>query len=127
MKKIFTCIIVSGFLIVNLAGCAPIIIGGALGAMGAIAVSKDTIQVDTDKAYDGIWESAIRVTGARGTITKEDKSKGYIDMENKSMRVYVRMDRLTRSTIRIKVSARKHHLPNIEEAQAVFAKIMEGA
>jgi len=126
MNKKISYLVLTTLLIVNLAGCAPIIIGGALGAMGAIAVRKDTIQADTDKAYDGVWESAIRVTGARGTITKEDKSKGYIDMENKSLRVYIRMDRLTRATVRIKVSARKHHLPAIEEAQDIFAKIMEG-
>lgn len=126
MNKKFSYLVLTALLTINLTGCAPIIIGGALGAMGVIAVSRDTIQADTDKAYDGIWEAAIRVTGARGTITKEDKSKGYIDMENKSMRVFIRMDRLTRSTVRIKVSARKHHLPNIEEAQDIFAKIMGG-
>jgi len=128
MKKIFSYAVAVLLLCANLSGCAaPFIIGGALGAMGAIAVSKDTIQADTDKPYDSVWESAMRVTGARGTITKEDKSKGYIDMENKSLRVYIRISRLTRSTIRMKISARKHHMPNIEEAQDIFTKIMEGA
>lgn len=112
---------------VSILGCAPLIIGGAVGAVGGYAISKDTIQGETDKSYDSIWEAALTVSKIRGEIKYEDKTKGYIELEAESSKVYVRLIRLTTATTRLKVSARKYHFPNMSLAQDIFTKIMDQA
>lgn len=123
-KTIYAFIIPLIFVIIS--GCAPLIIGGAVGALGAYAVSKDTIQGDTDKPYDSLWESAVSVAASKGAIKKEDRARGYIDLKDNSSQVYIRLIRLTRSTVRIRISARKYHLPNLGLAQEIFTKIIDG-
>ncbi len=113
---------------VNLSGCvvAGIAVVGA-AAVGGYAVSKDTIQGETDKNYDILWESALSVARIRGTIKKEDSMSGYIELQTDSSKVYIRLVRLTEATTRLKVSARKFHLPNISLAQDIYLKIIEQA
>jgi hypothetical protein len=114
-------------LLLGVSGCVPLIIGGAAGALGACAVSKDTIQGDTDKAYGRLWNSAMMVARSRGLIKEEDNVRGYLQFQEGSTLVTVKLVQLTRSAVRIKVTARKHHLPDIDLAQDVFVKITEGA
>ncbi|MFA5355850.1 MAG: DUF3568 family protein [Candidatus Omnitrophota bacterium] len=108
-------------------GCAPLIIGGAVGALGGYAVSKDTVQGETDRSYESLWNAAFTVSRIRGEIKYEDKMKGYIEAEAESSRVYIRLVRITSSTTRLRVSARKYHFPNMNLAQDIFVKIMEQA
>ena len=111
----------------SISGCAPLIIGSAVGALGGYAVSKDTIQGETDKSYDSLWEAALTVSKIRGQIKYENKTKGYIESEAESSKVYIRFIRLTVSTTRLRVSARKYHFPNMSLAQDIFVKITEQA
>jgi hypothetical protein len=127
MKKIVLYFCIIPLLFLNISGCAPLIIGGAVGALGAYAVSKDTIEGDTDKPYESLWSSAVMLARARGTIKAEDRLKGTIELEADSSRVYITMVRLTRSTVRMRVSVRKHHLPNLTLAQDLFVRIIDGA
>lgn len=126
MKKavIYSCIAV--FIISNLYGCW-FLIGGAVGAAGAYVVSKDTVQGATDKPYDKLWGAAIRIAKVRGTVTEEDRQRGYIYLEADSSRITIRLLRLTSSTTRLKVSARKYHLPNLDIAQDLYVRILEEA
>lgn len=111
----------------SISGCAPLIIGSAVGALGGYAVSKDTIEGETDKNYDSLWEAALTVSKIRGQIKYENKTKGYIESEAESSKVYIRLIRLTVSATRLRVSARKYHFPNMILAQDIFVKIMEQA
>ena len=113
--------------LLNISGCAPLIVGGAVGALGGYAISKDTIAADTDKPYDLLWNSAVTLARYRGTVKEEDATRGYIQMEAESSLVWIRLIRLTRATTRLRVSARKHHLPNITLAQDILIKIIEEA
>ncbi len=103
------------------------IIGGAVGALGGYAVSKDTIQGESDKSYDALWDSALMIGKIRGTVKYEDKTKGYIELEAEASKVYIRLIRLTLSTTRVRVQARKYHFPNMSLAEDIFVKIMEQA
>lgn len=114
-------------LLLSVSGCVPLIIGGAAGALGAYAISKDTIQGDTDKAYGRLWNSAVTVARSRGTIKEEDNIRGYLQFQDGTTIVTVKLVQLTRSSVRLKVTGRKHHLPDINLAQEVFVKITEGA
>jgi hypothetical protein len=113
--------------LLNISGCAPLIVGGAVGALGAKALSKDTIAADTDKPYDLLWNSAMTVARNRGTVKEEDAMRGYIQMEAESSLVWIRLIRLTRATTRLRVSAHKYGFPNLSLAQDILVKIMEEA
>ena len=125
MRKIILFLIPCIF--VSISGCAPLIIGGAVGALGGYAVSKDTIQGETDKSYDSLWGAALMVGRIRGQIKYEEPTRGYIELEAESSRIYIRLIRLTATATRLRVSARKYHLPNLGLAQDIFVKIMEQA
>ena len=127
MRKIIAFYFLIPFLFLNILGCAPLIIGAAAGGLGAYAVSRDTMQAETDKSYDSLWSAALTVSKIRGTVKQEDRTSGYIELEADSGRAWIRLIRLTRTTTRLKVSARKYHLPNMTLAQEIFVKIMEEA
>ncbi len=113
-------------ILISLSGCAALIVGGAAGALGGYAISKDTIQCDSDKAYDSLWDAAMTIAKSRGTIKQESQERGYIELDTDSSKVHIRMVRLTRATTRIRISARnRYHLPNLNLAEDIFVKIME--
>ncbi len=113
------------FILIGASGCVPLIIGGTLGAVGGYAVSKDTVQGETDKSYDSLWDAALTVSRIRGQIKVEDRIKGYIELTAESSKVYIKLIRITDATTRLRVQARKYHFPNMNLAQDIFIKIME--
>lgn len=126
VKKILGLMLVM-FLAVNLCGCAAILVGAAVGA-GAVcgyAVSKDTIQGDTDKAFDSLWSSAGLVAASKGDVKFSDQNRGYIEVQKGSLQIWIRIIRMTSSLTRVRVSARKLHLPDMALAQEVFARIIQ--
>ena len=110
-----------------ISGCVPLIVGSAVGALGGYAISRDTIQGETDIDYNKLWDVALSISRIRGTIISEDSIRGQINLEVESSKVYIRLVRLTRQTTRLRVSARKYHLPNLNLAQDIFVKIIEEA
>jgi len=125
MKKLISVPFVL-FILPLVCGCAPLIIGAAAGGLGAYAISKDTVQGDSDKDFELLWESALSICKQYGIIQQENISTGYIELTASSSKVWIRLVRLTRATTRIKISARKFHLPNQELAQDLFVKIVSG-
>jgi hypothetical protein len=112
----------------SILGCAPlIVVGAAVGALGGYALSKDTIQGETDLSYESLWNSALTVSKIRGTVIVEDYNKGYISLDVKPNKVDIGLIRLTQTTTRVKVTARKYHLPNLDLAQDIYVKILEQA
>lgn len=126
MKRLILFLLLAPFVLVNIYGCW-FLVGGAVGAAGAYALSKDAAWGDTDKPYDILWNSALTVSRYRGVIKQEDYTRGYIQLESDASQVHIRLVRLTQATTRLKVSARKHRLPNLNLAQDIFVKIMDEA
>jgi len=127
MRNPFLSLILASVVIVNISGCLPLIVGGAVGALGGYAISRDTIQGEADKPYDNLWAAVLKVGRIRGTIEEQDGVRGYIEVRTDTSRVWIRLIRLTHVTVRLKVSARKHRFPNLDLAQDIFLKIMEEA
>lgn len=125
MKRTFLSVLAL-FLLPVVSGCAPLIVGAAAGGLGAYAVSKDTVQGDTDKAYEAVWDSALAVASSNGLIQQENAAAGTIEAGVQSTKVWIKLIRLTQATTRVKVSARKYHFPNMELAQDIFTKIITG-
>ena len=113
-------------LLLNISGCVFVLVGAA-GALGAYGVSKDTIQGETDKPYASLWSAALTVGRVRGRIKQEDSTRGYIELEADSSRVWIRFTRLTHTATRLRISARKFHFPSLGLAQELYVKIMEEA
>jgi len=127
MKKVLVCLFLLPLIIFTSCGCAPLLIGAAIGGVGVYAVSKDTVQADTDKAYDCLWEAALTVSRIRGEITYEDYGQGSIKLKSGFSRICIRVIRLTRSMNRLKVSARTSGFPSRNLAQDILTKILEQA
>ncbi|MEW6074816.1 MAG: DUF3568 family protein [Candidatus Omnitrophota bacterium] len=127
MKRIAGfCILVLWLVSVH-SGCSPLLLGVAAGGAGVYAVSRDTIQGDTDKPYNGLFSAATEISRNRGTVTQEDYASGTIEAQVDASRVWIRLVKLTRTTTRIRVSSRKHHFPNLALAQELFTRILETA
>ena len=126
MKKIFFSFLLIPFIFSSL-GCVPLIVGGAAGAVGAYAITKDTIQGETDKPYDRLWDAAYRVSKIQGIIRQEDSLKGELIVDISHSKVTIKLIRLTHATTRIRISARKYSLPNRDLAENLYTKIMEEA
>ncbi len=129
MRKKISSLVLIVFLAVNLAGCAaPLILGVAAGAGICYAASRDTVQGDTAKSYEDVWNSALAVSRDRGSIKKEDKNKGYIEViAGVGVVVRIKVIPLTRSAVRLRVSCRKNHLPNLDIAQDIYTRIIDGS
>jgi hypothetical protein len=128
MKRKWLTGLVLVLLTLSAAGCvAPLLlVGVAAGGVGVYAAGKDTIQGDTDTAYDLIWDAAMRVSRIRGTIKQDNYGAGYIELESSGSKVWIRFSKLTQATTRIRVSSRnKLHMPNISLAQDILIKILE--
>jgi hypothetical protein len=126
MKKSIWCGIVAVIAVVQAAGCAPLILGAAVGAVGGYAVSRDTIQGESDKPYEEIWDSVRTVARIRGAIVQMDAKAGYIRMNVDSSRVDINVERMDTQTTRIKLTARRYGFPNLPLAQDLYVKILEG-
>lgn len=126
MKRLFLSYIAMCILFTfSIYGCAPLLLGVAIGGVGIYAAGKDTVQGDTTQSFDSVWAAALTVGKIRGEIIKEDYSQGYIEFKSESNLVWIRIMRLTRTTNRLKISVRKYHLPNQGLAQELFIKILE--
>jgi hypothetical protein len=126
MKKWLVLFVLIPFLVTGLSGCIPVFLM-AVGGVGVYAISKDTIQGDTETSFESLWDSALRVARARGTVLQEDFNRGYIKIEAKPSMIWIQFIRVTTAATKIRVSARKYKLPNIDLAQEIFIKIIEGA
>jgi len=125
IKKFF--ILFFSFCILFSSGCAPLIIGGAVGALGGYAASKDTVQAEMQTEYDKLWNASLALIHFRGKLIVEDYTRGFIQAEVDASKVWIRIVRLTKTLNRIKISARKCHLPNLSLAQDLFVRIIEEA
>ena len=126
MKKVFALVVVLAFCFLS-SGCVPLLIGAAAGGLGAYAVSNDTIEGDTDTPFASLWDAAVEIAKVRGTVKVEDYNRGYIEVDAKPHKIWIKLSRLTETATRVRVSSRKNHFPDLKMAQDVFVRIFERA
>ena len=124
-KKVFFTALI-GILSLSFSGCFYLILGTAAAA-GGYAVSKDTIQGETERDFDDIWNAAADVTSIMGTVNSKNRDLGKITAVISGAKVTVSVMQLTSSTTRLKVKARKSLFPSIDNAQNIYVKIMNRA
>ncbi|MBL7130139.1 MAG: DUF3568 family protein [Candidatus Omnitrophica bacterium] len=106
-------------------GCIFVVAG--VGALGGYAISKDTIQGETDKTFESVWDASLRVLNILGTVSSEDKQKGMIEAEIDTSNTKVTIEQLTPKTVRLVVTARRFLMPDITLAQKIYIKVIENA
>ena len=111
-----------------LCGCVlvPIALVGG-GVVGGMAISEDTVQTEYDGSYDEVWDASVKVLDEAGAIESKDKEIGRVRAYVPKSKVTVRVERLTASTVRIQVKARKSAgvLPDINMAHRIAYRISE--
>ena len=111
-----------------LSGCAAIIVGSAVGAIGGYALSRDTVAGETDQDYEALWDASLEAANFMGIVKKQDRMKGSLQFNIGNVNVVVvSLEKLTARTTRVKVAARKNHFPDLKTAEKVFIRIMDAA
>ncbi|HOW35509.1 MAG TPA: DUF3568 family protein [Candidatus Omnitrophota bacterium] len=111
------------FLGVSLSGCFYLVLGAAAAA-GGYAISSDTIQGETEKDFQEVWDSSVEIASIMGMVSSKSPELGKISATIDGAKVNIQVLQLTTSTTRLKVKARKGLFPNISTAQNIFVKIM---
>jgi len=96
--------------------------------VGGYAISRDTVVGETDKDYEMLWDAALEVSNSMGIVKKQNRQKGTLQFNIGTTNVVViSLEKLTAQSSRVKVSARKHHFPDLKTAEKVFIRIMDTA
>lgn len=103
------------------AGCALALVGA--GALGGYAISKDTIQGNTDKAFESVWQASLATVSEMGAVTGQDREQGLIIGEVHKSDVRITVEQLTERSVQLSVKCRRNLLPNLSLAEKIFVKI----
>lgn len=119
--------LLKGFIIVFLlSGCAAAVLMGT-GVAGGYAIGRDYVQGEAEHKYERVYNSALSVVGSMGIIDSQfsnpSMAKIKARVENSSLEVNI--NRITRSSLRLRVKSRKNLMPNIELAQNVYNRILQ--
>lgn len=106
-------------------GCAPVWI--AAGAVAGYAVSRDSVTLDLDRSWEQVWSACLKETRAFGKIKREDPKRGRLDATVEGADVVLTLKRLSSSTVRVILRARKTLLPKPEIAQRLGFAIVRRA
>lgn len=102
-------------------GCAVALVGA--GAVAGYAVSRDHVELLVDRPYPQTWDVCLEETKRAGLIKDVDPAEGRIEAESRGAHLVVTVERLTETTVKIVVKARKHLLPKIDVAQQLANRI----
>ena len=105
-------------------GCAYVIVGG-LGAVGGYVASPDTVEgIISIKQYEEVWNATVEMVSVMGIINERSDAGGVIDAKINGARVKIKVMRITSTSTKISVKARKTFLPRIKLAQNIYIKIV---
>ena len=117
-------LLLSGCLLVGLAGCAPMLIGA--GAFGGYAISRDAIRNHFDVSEAQLYDLSRAVIEELGFLTDADERRGRIRGEVDGANVTVTVDPVSDRTVRLTVKARnKLLMPRIQVAHKVYNTIRD--
>jgi hypothetical protein len=107
------------------AGCAAVLIGA--GIVGGMELSSDSAKIAKDISFDDAYAATFRTLQDMGAITMENKYSGRIEAEVRDSKIKAQINRVSRKTVSIKISARKKNtlLPNVDLAQEILNNVMQ--
>lgn len=104
-------------------GCIYVVVG-SVGALGGYIASPDTVEGMTEADPTDVWDEAVDVTSIMGLVEDKNEQGGVLTAQINGAKVTVLIIRMSSSSVKLSVKARKHHFPKISLAQDVFVKIM---
>ncbi|UCC95402.1 MAG: hypothetical protein JSW40_01290 [Candidatus Omnitrophota bacterium] len=105
-------------------GCIPLIIGG--GVLGGYMISNDSASGNVTSEYRALWDLCLEeLKDMEAQIVEINESKGFIKTHISESELVVKINTVSPDTQWLKVSARKHLLPNPRLAQKIFFRIIE--
>lgn len=121
MKRFFLLTISCLLSVFLFSGCVAIILGA--GVAGGIAVSQDTIRLQSNTSHDRAFNVTHQTLDRIGIINKEDQKAGIIESTVEDSHVVARIIPVTKNSIRIEVKVRKNLLPNMDLASKIVNDI----
>ena len=106
-------------------GCVPLFLMGA-GAAGGYAISKDSVEGTVNKQFHRVFNASLDVVKSKGVVQSQDEEHGKIEgVVGNQVNATIELSQTTERSVKIKVTARKNHLPNIDVAQEVYTDILK--
>ena len=104
------------------AGCAAVALV-SVGSVVGYAVSRDHVEMTVEQPYDKVWSAALEETKRAGLLKDINQDTGRIEATTQGTHLVVTLERLTETTVKVIIKARKHMLPQIEIAQRLATRL----
>lgn len=113
-------------LIVLLSGCL-LVAGAAVGAGAVHVLGEDAAEVNLERDWDTVFNAGVDAVETLGSVETQDREAGVIEGHVKEADVTVKLEQVTKSTVKVVVEARKNEgvSPAPEIAQDVSHAIAE--
>jgi hypothetical protein len=112
------------FCMLFLSACVPVLIG--TGVVAGYTLSNDSAIGEIKCDYRTLWDVTMdKLETMKAEISSADESKGLIQAKVYDNDVTVKINMVTSSMQKLKISARKYLLPKPQTAQKIFVKIVQ--
>jgi len=107
-----------------LTGCVPLLVGA--GVVTGYALSSDSATGNVASEYRVLWDMCLdKLETMEAELVYSNESKGVIKARVSENAVIIKINTVSQSTQRLRVSARRTMMPKPQFAQKVFFKIVE--
>ncbi len=108
----------------SLASCVPVLVG--TGVVAGYTLSNDSAIGEVKCDYRTLWDvTTDKLQNLKAEILASNESKGLIKAKISDNDITVKIDTLSQSVQKLKISARKYLLPKPQFAQKIFVKIVQ--
>ncbi|MDD4954878.1 MAG: DUF3568 family protein [Candidatus Omnitrophica bacterium] len=105
-------------------GCVPILVG--TGVVAGYTLSNDSAMGEVKCDYRTLWDvTTDKLQNLKAEIITSNESKGIIKAKVVDNDVTIKIDTISPSLQKLKISARKYLLPKPQFAQKIFVKIVQ--
>lgn len=121
MKRVFLLTMSCLLSVFLFSGCVAIILGA--GVAGGIAISQDTIRLQSNTNRDRAYNVTRQTLDRLGIINKEDQKTDTMEATVEDSHVVARIIPVTKNSMRIEIKVRKNMLPNMDLASKIVNDI----
>jgi len=112
------------FSLCSISACVPILVG--TGVVAGYTLSNDSAIGEVKCDYRTLWDVSMdKLQNLKAEILTSNESKGLIKAKVTDNDVTIKIDAISPSMQKLKISARKYLLPKPQFAQKIFVKIVQ--
>jgi hypothetical protein len=117
-------VLLAAFLLCGLNACVPILVG--TGVVAGYTLSNDSAIGDVKCDYRTLWDVTMdKLQNLKAEVLSSDESKGLIKAKVSDNDITIKINVVTPTMQKLKISARKYLLPKPQVAQKIFVKIVQ--